>query len=333
LSGTSLSKDEIELLKDIKPFGFILFSRNIVSIHQLKKLIKDIRNIVKWECPILIDQEGGRVQRLVKPNALSYPPSRLFGNIAKYNLIDAEKAVFLNYKLIGSDLINIGINVNCAPCIDVTSKLTHSVIGDRAFSSDAKIVARLGQQACKGLLNLGVIPIIKHIPGHGRATSDSHKVLPIIKDKIYSLNNKDFYPFKYLCNMPIAMTAHIIYKHIDNKYPISTSKKAYNFIRNQIKFKGIIVSDDIGMKALSGSIEEKIGNINSAGYDIVLHCSGKIKEIKKVLMCSQKIDKDVIRKWSVIIKNNKSIKIQNTQLIKSAINKILKDNLNTKWNF
>ena len=211
---------------------------------------------------------------------------------------DAQKAVYLNYSLIGNELINIGINVNCAPCIDVTSKLTHSVIGDRAFSSDAKIVARLGQQACKGLLNLGVIPIIKHIPGHGRATSDSHKVLPIIKDKIYSLNNKDFYPFKYLCNMPIAMTAHIIYKHIDNKYPISTSKKAYNFIRNQIKFKGIIVSDDIGMKALSGSIEEKIGNINSAGYDIVLHCSGKIKEIKKVLMCSQKIDKDVSHKFS-----------------------------------
>ena len=333
MSGTSLNKDEMELLNGIKPFGFILFSRNISSRDQLKKLIKDLRAVVKWECPILIDQEGGRVQRLAKPYAFSYPPSALFGNIAKYNLKDAEKAVFLNYKLIGNDLINIGINVNCAPCIDVTSKLTHSVIGDRAFSNDEKIVARLGQQACKGLLNLGVIPIIKHIPGHGRAVSDSHKVLPIIKDKIYSLINKDFYPFKYLCNMPMAMTAHIIYENIDNKYPISISKKAHNFIRNEIKFKGITVSDDIGMKALSGSMEQKIKNINDAGYDIALHCSGKIKEIKRVLMCSPQIDKDVIRKWTSIIKNNKSIKIKNTQLIKSIINKILKENLNIKWNF
>ena len=284
LQGLELKNDEIDILKKYSPLGYILFSRNIHDKDQVKNLIGNIRNIIGWNCLILIDQEGGRVQRLTNPDWPKYPPSNLFGKLAINSLNIARRATYLNYILLGTDLNELGININCAPCLDVKSKQMHSVIGDRSFSSDPLIVSSLGKSACSGLIDSGVLPIIKHIPGHGKSMADSHKELPIISDKIDTLEMCDFIPFKVLSNMPIAMTAHILYTEIDNKLPITQSKKAYEYIRNIMRYDGILMSDDIEMSALKGTIEDKVLSIIKAGFDIILHCSGNINTAEKVLL-------------------------------------------------
>ena len=284
LEGLELKNDEINILKKYSPLGYILFSRNIHDKDQVKNLIGNIRNIIGWNCLILIDQEGGSVQRLANPGWPKYPPSNIFGKLAKNSLNIARRATYLNYILLGMDLKELGINVNCAPCLDVKSKQMHSVIGDRSFSSDPLIVSSLGKSACSGLIDSGVLPIIKHIPGHGKSMADSHKELPIISDKIDTLEMCDFIPFKVLSNMPIAMTAHILYTEIDNKLPITQSKKAYEYIRNIMRYDGILMSDDIEMSALKGTIEDKVLSIIKAGFDIILHCSGNINTAEKVLL-------------------------------------------------
>jgi beta-N-acetylhexosaminidase len=284
IEGLELNNDEIDILKKYSPVGYILFSRNIHDKDQVKNLVGNIRNIIGWNCPVLIDQEGGSVQRLTKPGWPKYPPSNLFGKLAKSSLKLAKRATYLNYVLLGLDLKELGINVNCAPCLDVKSINMHSVIGDRAFSSIPDIVSSLGESACNGLIDSGVLPIIKHIPGHGKSITDSHKELPIISDKIDTLERSDFIPFKDLSNMPIAMTAHILYTEIDNKFSITQSKKAYNYIRNNIRYDGILISDDIEMAALKGTIEDRVRSIIKAGYDIILHCSGNLNAAEKVLL-------------------------------------------------
>jgi len=333
LSGSYLTNKEISLIKNYEPFGFILFSRNYKNIDGIKNLIKEIKNIVKRDCPILIDQEGGKVQRLSSPHFLRYPPSKLFGDVAKINMDDAQKAVYLNYSLIGNELINIGINVNCAPCIDVTSIETHSVIGDRAFSSDEIIVAKLGKRACEGLMDNGVIPVIKHIPGHGKANLDSHKSLPIVKNLVKELEKKDFYPFQYLSKFPMAMTAHIVYSDIDSLNPITTSEKAYKYIRNEIHYDGILITDDICMKSLSGSIKNRIKNIINAKYDLILHCSGNVDEMKEVLKFSPVIDNSVIEKWNDSLSLLSKAELKNKESITKEINNVLDKHINIKWNF
>ena len=292
-----------------------------------------MKDLVGWECPIFIDQEGGRVQRLSNPSFLKYPPAKLFGEVAKINIIDAVKAVDLNYSLIGKELKSYGINVNCAPCIDVISKQTHEVIGDRAFSNDARLVAKLGLSACNGLLRQGVVPVIKHIPGHGRGNKDSHKELPFVKDSLNILQNNDFVPFKKLSKMPFAMTAHIIYNEIDDSLPISVSLKAHEYIRSVLKYEGILMTDDISMKALSGSIKEKIYNINNAGYDLILHCSGEENEIINVLEHSPIVKKEIFDRWLEVNNSFENITTFNIHNIMDEINKILSTNVGIKWKY
>lgn len=325
VSGLSLTNDEKDLLKKYLPLGVILFSRNIKNNRQLYDLTCEIKDILDNCSLILIDQEGGRVQRLRKPNCTNYPAANIFGKLAKISIKDAVRATYLNYLLLGSDLTKVGINVNCAPCLDVKSSNTHEVIGDRAFSSNPKIVALLGEAACKGLIKSGVLPVIKHIPGHGRAESDSHLSLPIIKDKVISLDKSDFLPFKQLSNMPMAMTAHILYKDIDNKLPITQSKIANKFIRQNIKYKGILLSDDIDMLALSGSIQDKMKSIYEADYDIILHCSGDINTTELVLRNGNTVSNDLLNKIKAntdrLIKNNNAI---NLSLCKTELQNFLK---------
>ena len=296
ISGLILTKDEKNLLKTYLPIGIILFSRNIKNNNQVLRLTNEIREVLGFDCLILIDQEGGRVQRLKEPNCANYPAANFFGELAKKSIKGAVRATYLNYYLLGKDLIKIGINVNCAPCLDVKNLNTHEVIGDRAFSSDPKIVSLLGEAACNGLIKSGVLPIIKHIPGHGKAVSDSHLSLPIINDKIKSLEKSDFLPFKNLSDMPMAMTAHILYEDIDNRWPVTQSRLANAFIRNKIKYKGILISDDIEMLALSGSLQNKIKSIYNANYDLILHCSGDINNTEIVLKNGNVIEKDLYNK-------------------------------------
>ncbi|MAH89281.1 MAG: beta-N-acetylhexosaminidase [Pelagibacterales bacterium] len=276
----SLHLDEIELLKKKLPLGVILFKRNIKDPKQALKLTTSIKKILGKDVMILIDQEGGRVSRLNSDHWDTYPEASYFGQLAKKNLNKAKKTTFKNYKDIGKQLKDIGINFNCAPVLDLKFKGASSVIGNRAFSRNPSTTSYLSLEACKGLLSENVFPIIKHIPGHGRSKIDSHYNLPIIKSSKKVLQ-EDFYPFIKLKKMPLAMLAHIKYLDLDKIECATHSKLTIDYIKNQIGFKGILLSDDLCMKALTGKYYSRARKAIEAGCDIVLHCDPSISNIIK----------------------------------------------------
>ncbi len=279
----TLLQEEIDFLKIYNPLGVILFSRNIDNPEQITELTSNIRKILgRPDAPIFLDQEGGRVARLKEPHWIKPPAASLFGQIAEVNLHDAKQAAYLNGQIIGSDLIAAGFNVDCAPVIDIPIKGAHSVIGNRAFSTNKEFVAILGNEMARGLMSAGVVPIIKHIPGHGRGLVDSHLELPVVKADYSDLKNNDFYPFKELNYLPMAMTAHIIYNSIDPENPATTSKKVIDVIREEINFNGLLVSDCITMKALNGTMAERAEKSFDAGVDIVIFSHGSIEEMHEV---------------------------------------------------
>ena len=280
IKGLSISLDEKKLLQDKKPLGVILFRRNIKNPKQILRLTKSIRAILGKEAMILIDQEGGRVSRLNKNYWKTYPDANYFGKIAKNNLAKAKRLTYKNFKDIGIDLHKLGINFNCAPVLDLKIKGASSVIGNRAFSRDPKIVSQLSLQACKGLISESVFPIIKHIPGHGRAKVDSHHYLPIIRSSKKILQ-EDFYPFKSLNKQLLAMIAHIKYLDLDKEKCATYSEPIISFIKNNLGFEGILFSDDLCMKALKGSFINRARNAINAGCDIVLHCEPNISNAIK----------------------------------------------------
>ena len=280
IKGLNLSLDEKKLLQEKQPLGVILFRRNINNPKQVLSLTQSIRDILGKEAMILIDQEGGKVSRLNKDYWKTYPDANYFGKIANGNLAKAKRLTYKNFKDIGKDLNKLGINFNCAPVLDLKIKGASSVIGNRAFSRDPKIVSQLSLQACKGLLSKNVFPIIKHIPGHGRAKVDSHHYLPIIKSSKKVLQ-EDFYPFKSLNKQLLAMVAHIKYLDLDKEKCATFSEPIISFIKNKLGFKGILLSDDLCMKALKGSYIYRARNAIKAGCDIVLHCEPNISNIIK----------------------------------------------------
>lgn len=297
ISEQVLKKEEKSLVSKKCPFGIILFSRNISSFEQVKKLTLSLRDAASWDIPIFIDQEGGKVQRLSGSDWLSFPPINIFGKIAKKSLKSAIEGTYLNHQLIADDLTALGINVNCSPCLDIYSKSASEIIGNRSFSDDPNIVHILGKTACEAMLSRGVIPVIKHLPGHGRANADSHKKLPEVKEDLYTLEQSDFIPFKKLNNNLFGMTAHILFKSIDPVLPISISAKALNYIRNNLFFEGILLSDDIEMSALSGSLNVRAQNIIKAGCDVVLYCGGNNLKNEKLLDTVPLINVNAWQKW------------------------------------
>ena len=280
--GTYLTDEEKHFFSKNGALGFILFARNIENKIQLKKLTDSIREVMDGEVLILVDQEGGRVARMKPPHWKAYPNGQYFADIYKTNQADAKEKLFQNFAEIGKDLVEVGINVDCAPVLDVLTAKTHQVIGDRAYGVEANQVAELGRKVCEGLLSAGVYPVIKHIPGHGRGTSDSHLELPIVDASLEELRASDFIPFKNLNDQKFAMTAHILYTAIDKINCATTSPTAIKLIREEIGFKNILMSDDVSMKALSGSFHEKSKSILAAGCDIVLHCNGKMDEMMEI---------------------------------------------------
>ncbi len=239
--GLSLSEGERNLFSLYKPVGFILFSRNIKDKEQIKNLVSELRACINnTKAPILIDQEGGRVARLRGKDWYTAPPASIFGRIAEIDIEDAKRAAYLNALLIGNDLSELGIDVNCAPVVDIPVAGSHDVIGDRAFSENKKIVTMLAQAAIDGFRAAGVKAIVKHIPGHGRANADSHWSLPVVETNYEELVENDFYPFQNLQNANWAMTAHILYKSIDADNPATQSPEVIRHIRETIGFKGII---------------------------------------------------------------------------------------------
>jgi beta-N-acetylhexosaminidase len=302
LKSTVLQSIEIRFLKKYKPWGVILFSRNIKSIEQTKKLTDDIKKIFNdKKYPILIDQEGGRINRLSKFIDTSKFTGEFFGNLYKNNF----KKFLTYYKIYIVQtcyLMHIlGVNINTVPVLDVRHKKSHNIIGDRSFSANPKIVSKIGDFCIKEFHKNNIGTVIKHIPGHGLAKVDSHKATPLIKDKLKKLNKIDFFSFKNKKSL-FAMTAHIIYKDIDRIYTATHSKKIINLIRNKLKFKNLLISDDISMKSLKFSIKVNINKAFNAGCNLVLHCNGKYNEMIAVAENSPKINEFIIKKTSQFYK-------------------------------
>ena len=302
LKSTVLQSIEIRFLKKYKPWGVILFSRNIKSIEQTKKLTDDIKKIFNdKKYPILIDQEGGRINRLSKFIDTSKFTGEFFGNLYKNNF----KKFVTYYKIYIIQtcyLMHIlGVNINTVPVLDVRHKKSHNIIGDRAFSANPKIVSKIGNFCIKEFHKNNIGTVIKHIPGHGLAKVDSHKAPPLVKDKLKKLNKIDFFSFKNKKSL-FAMTAHIIYKDIDRIYTATHSKKIISLIRNKIKFKNLLISDDISMKSLKFPIKLNINKAFNAGCNLVLHCNGKYNEMITVAENSPKINDFIIKKTSQFYK-------------------------------
>lgn len=283
-AGTELTPEERAFYREAQPWGFILFARNIADPAQVRALVSSLRDTVGDEkAPVLIDQEGGRVARLKPPDWRAHLPMQEFGDLYREDAAAGREAVYVNARLIADELSQLGINVNCVPVLDLPVSGADAVIGDRAFASDPMIVAVLGRVVIDGMLEGGVVPVMKHIPGHGRATADSHFALPRVSTLEAELRKTDFAPFRALNDCPMAMTAHVVYETIDPEHPATTSGKIIrNVVRGEIGFGGLLMSDDLSMKALAGSFAERSRAALAAGCDILLHCNGRMDEMQAV---------------------------------------------------
>ena len=283
-AGTTLSPAEAAFFREARPWGFVLFKRNVESPAQVRALTAALRETVGWHAPILIDQEGGRVQRLGPPHWQKYPPGRAYGALATNDPLVKREVTRLGARLIAHDLLDLGINVDCVPVLDVPQRGAHDIIGDRAYGDTVAEVASLGRAAAEGLIAGGVLPIIKHIPGHGRAMADSHHDLPVVDAPVAELSEIDFAPFRVLSDMPMAMSAHVVFTALDGKRPATQSKTVINdIIRGDIGFGGLLMTDDLSMKALKGDFTQRTRRALAAGCDIILHCNGDPVEMEGIM--------------------------------------------------
>jgi len=282
-AGTVLTAEERRFFADTDPYGFILFRRNVVDPGQVIALVKELRESVGGpDAPVLIDQEGGRVARLGPPHWPALPPARSIGLLAERDRGAGLNAARAIGRVIGVMLAELGIDIACAPVTDLLLPEAHAVIGDRAFSADPALVGALAGAVCAGLRDAGVTPIVKHIPGHGRATADSHLALPRILADSGTLEATDFAAFRAVADAPWAMVAHCVYTAIDSGRPASISPAAIALIREKIRFNGVLIADDIGMKALQGSLADNAAATLAAGCDLTLHCSGNLLEMQEI---------------------------------------------------
>ena len=280
LSGLKLTPSEAAFFRDVNPWAFILFARNIDNPQQVSALTQSLKDCVGRDALIFIDQEGGRVQRLRPPHWKNYRPAQDFYHLYKTDPTLARRATYLNMRLIADDLYTLGITADCAPVLDIPVDGADDIISDRAYGRSPEPVIRLGHAVMAGLTAGGVAPVIKHIPGHGRATVDSHKALPRIRTDLTTLELTDFAPFNAFSDAPMAMTAHAIYDAIDPDVPITISRTGIqDFIRARFGFDGILMSDDLDMKALSGTLTQRAEQSLKAGCDIALQCSGKLADM------------------------------------------------------
>jgi beta-N-acetylhexosaminidase len=291
-AGTMLGTDEGDFFRQAQPWGFILFARNIRDRDQIRDLVAALRDTVgDARAPVLIDQEGGRVARLKPPGWKSRLAAQRFGDVYAAGHEAALEAVYLNARLIAHDLTEAGINVDCLPLLDVPVEGADDVIGDRAFARDPAAIIDLGRAQIEGLLEGGVLPVMKHIPGHGRATADSHLALPRVPTDAEELSATDFVTFRSLNTCPLAMTAHVVYEAIDPQRPATTSPKVIrDVIRGEIGFDGLLISDDLSMNALDGPLSVRTKAALFAGCDVVLHCNGNLDEMRDVASEVKELD-------------------------------------------
>lgn len=300
-AGLQLSIDERALFRAIRPPGLIVFERNCSSPDQLRALVDDFRDCVDDETAlVLIDQEGGRVSRLKPPHWRHPPPSGVFANLARSNPEAAVEATELNARLIATELFNLSINVDCTPVLDLPEDNADPIIGDRAFGTTPEQVIRLGEAVCNGMLDGGVLPVIKHAPGHGRAGVDSHKALPVVEADQKDLTGHDFTPFGALAHMPLAMTAHVVYTAFDQDHPATTSSLIIqDIIRGHIGFDGWLISDDLSMDALRGDLSARANAALSAGCDVALHCNGRLDEMSQIATHTPHLSASSLRRLQI----------------------------------
>jgi beta-N-acetylhexosaminidase len=283
LAGALLTADEARFLARTRPCGIILFARNCIGTDQIRTLVSAAKDAIGTrDILVLIDQEGGRVQRLRPPLARALPPAANYARLYTRDPVRACRAAFDAARLVAAELVALGINTNCTPVLDLPVAGAHDIIGDRAFGTTAAQVVALARAVAKGHMSGGVVPVIKHIPGHGRATADSHLDLPVVTTSHAELSATDFAPFRELARMPAAMTAHVVYAGIDKAAPATTSRQMIaGIVRGEIGFDGLLMSDDLSMQALSGSITERARASIAAGCDVALHCNGDLAEMEQ----------------------------------------------------
>ncbi|MBV8799068.1 MAG: beta-N-acetylhexosaminidase [Alphaproteobacteria bacterium] len=283
-AGTELSDKERAFYREAQPWGFILFARNVRDPQQVTALVSEMRETVgDAQAPVLIDQEGGRVARLKPPHWKAHPAMQRFGDLYRENPKAAREAAYLNARSIAQELYDVGISVDCVPSVDVPVPGADNVIGDRAFSSDPEVAGVLGRAVIDGMLDGGVLPVIKHMPGHGRGNADSHFSLPRVTVSESELRQTDFVPFRALSDCPLGMTGHVVYEALDADNPATTSSNVIrHVIRGEIGFGGLLFTDDLSMNALAGSIAERTRAALAAGCDVITHCNGRMDEMEQV---------------------------------------------------
>ncbi len=297
VAGPALTEEERKFLSDAEPWGLIVFKRNVVDPGQLRGLINDVRAVLGRNAPVLVDQEGGRVQRLGPPHWPSYPPGRAYGELYEHDEEAGLAAAQLGARLIAADLAALGIDVDCLPIADVPVPGADPIIGDRAYGTRPDKVAAIASAVARGLGEGGVLPVLKHIPGHGRAAADSHQRLPVVDADWRTLEATDFAAFRPLADLPLGMTAHVVFKALDPVAPATTSVTIVrNVIRDSIGFKGLLMSDDISMGALTGSLGERTCAAITAGCDVVLHCNGKMSEMLSVAATAPRLAGEAMRR-------------------------------------
>ncbi len=297
ISGPELTGEERAFLRDAKPWGFIVFRRNAQNPEALRALVEDVRTTLGRAAPVLIDQEGGRVQRLGPPHWPAYPPGAAYGVIYDRDRDAGLAAARLGARLIAADLAVLGIDVDCLPLADVPVAGADPVVGDRAYGNDPVKVAAIAGAIATGLAEGGVLPVLKHIPGHGRATADSHQKLPVVGASRAELETTDFAAFRPLVALPMAMTAHVVFTALDPVAPATISAIIVrDVIRDSIGYQGLLMTDDISMGALSGSVGERTRSAIAAGCDVVLHCNGKMPEMRAVAAEAPVLAGDALRR-------------------------------------
>ncbi len=280
-AGPVLLPAERAFFRDADPFGFILFARNVEDPDQLRRLTAELRHSVGRDAPVLIDQEGGRVQRLRAPHWHDWDPP--YDTVAAAGSLEqAARLMRLRAEVIAAELSAVGIDANCAPVADVAFAQTHPFLRNRCYGSDPGTVAVVARAVADGLLAGGVLPVVKHLPGHGRSTLDSHLALPTVTAGLEELRATDFAPFRALADLPMAMTAHLVFAAIDPGLPATQSPEMIRLIRREIGFEGLLMTDDLNMEALAGTLAERTARSMAAGVDIALHCKGDLAEMKSV---------------------------------------------------
>ena len=320
-AGLELSSDEAEFFREADPWGFILFARNCETPAQLRRLTSDLREAVGRDAPILVDQEGGRVQRMRAPHWREWLPP-----LDQVERLPSERAMYLRGMMLATELLDHGIDVNCIPSADLAWPETHKFLRNRCYGSDVATVVRMARACAEGVMDAGGLPVLKHAPGHGRATIDSHLDLPRIDAPLSDLADTDFASFRALADLPTVMTAHIVLPEIDPEIPVTLSSSGISYLRHEIGLQGLLMSDDISMGALSGSLTEKVTGALGAGCDLVLHCNGDLEEMRVVASTATVLRGEALKRADIALSSKRTpididisaLEVEFTALIEGA---------------